>query len=73
MSLVTPDAPALAPLAGLAAFAARSTCWIAFWLAIALPGLYLPLLALGRTEAGLLGIALHAIAIVLGQGHGRSR
>jgi hypothetical protein len=73
MSLVTPDAPLLAPLAGLATLALRSTCWLAFWLAIALPGVYLPLLALGHIEAGLLGIALHALAVVLGQGHGRRR
>ena len=73
MSPVTPDAPPLAPVTSLATLAVRSTRWIAFWLAIALPGIYLPLLALGRTEVGLLGVGLHALAVVLGQGHGRRR
>jgi hypothetical protein len=69
MSPLTPKAPGVAPVARALDLVLRPVCWLAFWLAIVLPGLYLPLLAVGRTDLGLAGVCLHALAVVLGQGH----
>lgn len=69
-------APHAADLVGRAVAVPRSLSALAFWASIALPGVYLPLLAAGIDTTDGLGtflllFGLHVLALVMGRRHRR--
>lgn len=65
--------PALGALQGILEMGARGLAWLAFWAAIALPAVYLPLWVVGRLDPALALVALHGAAVLAGQFHGPGR
>lgn len=61
------------PLQAILGLGARGLVWLGFWAAIALPALYLPLLAFGWLDIALALVATHVATVCLGQLHPRDR
>lgn len=61
------------PLEAILSLVARALVWLGFWAAIALPILYLPLLAIGWLDIALALVATHVVTVCLGQLHPRDR
>lgn len=61
------------PLRTILGLGARGVVWLGFWVAIALPLLYLPLLAVGWLDIALALVATHVATVCLGQLHPRDR
>lgn len=64
-----PDRGTLGDVLG---WARRAVSGISFWVAVVLPVAYLPLLATARVEPAVALAGVHAAALLLGHGYGRT-